>query len=124
LLAVFLATLATLLVPVPFSLQATDYGNILLGSHKAQPVTWGGVSLWSSCISHIFTMSHWSSGPTVCFPPQGAAVCTPGVQPLLWNWDCLLALSRYSRTYTSCKKSFGESNRYRVTNSWLYRQNN
>jgi hypothetical protein len=34
LLAVFAATLATLLVPVPFSLQATDYGNIPLGSHK------------------------------------------------------------------------------------------
>ncbi len=30
--------------------------------------------LWSSCISHTFTMSHWSGGLTVCFPSQG---CNP-----------------------------------------------
>ncbi len=30
--------------------------------------------LWSSCISHTFTMFHWSSELTVCFPPQGAAI--------------------------------------------------
>jgi hypothetical protein len=47
----------------------------------------GGGALWSSCISHIFTMSHWSSGLTICFPPQGAAFRTLGVQPTLWNWD-------------------------------------
>jgi hypothetical protein len=35
-------TLATLLVPVLFSLQATDYGNIPLGSRKAHTCYWGG----------------------------------------------------------------------------------
>ncbi len=34
--------------------------------------------LWSCCISHTFTMSHWSSGLTVCFPSQGSAVCARG----------------------------------------------
>ncbi len=35
--------------------------------------------LLSSCISHTFTMSHWSSGLTVCFLSQGAVVCcAPG----------------------------------------------
>ncbi len=42
-----------------------------------------------------FTMSHWSSRLTVCFPPQGAAVRARGVQPTLWNWDYLLAPSHY-----------------------------
>jgi hypothetical protein len=41
-------------------------------------------------------MSHWSSGLTVCFSPQGAAVRARGVQPTLWNWDYLLAPSRYT----------------------------
>ncbi len=51
--------------------------------------------MWSFCISHTFTMSHWSSGLTICFPPQGAALCAPEVQLILWNWDYLLAPSRY-----------------------------
>jgi hypothetical protein len=41
LLAVFAATLATLPVPVLFSLQATDYGDIPLGSCKAHTHYWG-----------------------------------------------------------------------------------
>jgi hypothetical protein len=52
--------------------------------------------MWSSCISHDFTMSHWSSGLTICFPPQGAAVRALGLQPTFWNWDYLFAQSRYS----------------------------
>jgi hypothetical protein len=36
------AALAALLVPVPFSLQATDYGNILPGSCKARTHDWEG----------------------------------------------------------------------------------
>jgi hypothetical protein len=40
LLTVFAATLATLFVPVPFSLQATDYGDTLLGSRKAHTHYW------------------------------------------------------------------------------------
>jgi hypothetical protein len=84
LLAASTATLATLLVLVPFSLETTDYGDIPLGSHKAH-TRYGGGGLWSSCISHTFTMSHWSSGLTVCFLPQGAAIRALGVQPRLWN---------------------------------------
>ncbi len=42
LLAVFMATLATLLVPILFSLQAIDSGDILLGSGKAHTHYWGG----------------------------------------------------------------------------------
>jgi hypothetical protein len=79
------------LVPVPFSLQATDYGDIPLGSRKANTHYWGGGALWSSCISHTFTMSHWSSGLTICFLPQGAVVHAPGVQPTPMN--CLLGSS-------------------------------
>jgi hypothetical protein len=75
-------------------MHATDYGNILLGSRQAHTHYWGG-ALWSSSISHTFTMSHGSSGLTVCFPPQGAAVRALGVQPTLWNWDYLLMLSHY-----------------------------
>jgi hypothetical protein len=41
----------------------------------------------SSCLSSVLT--------AVCFPPQGAAIRAPGVQPTLWNWDYLLALYRY-----------------------------
>jgi hypothetical protein len=52
--------------------------------------------LWSSCISHTLTMSHWSSRVTVCSPPQGAAIRALGVQPTLWNWDYVLVLSHYS----------------------------
>jgi hypothetical protein len=42
----------------------------------------------------ILTMSHWSSGLPVCFPPQGSQV------PIPWGDLCetgilLLALSRY-----------------------------
>jgi hypothetical protein len=33
---------------------------------------------------------------TICFLLWGAAVCAPGAQPTLWNWDCLLAPSHYS----------------------------
>ncbi len=33
--------------------------------------------MWSSYISHTFNMSHWSSGLTICFPPQGAMVRAP-----------------------------------------------
>ncbi len=67
LLTVFAATISTLLVPVPFSLQATDYGDIPLGSCKAHICYWGGGGMWSSCISNTFTMSHWFRGLTVCF---------------------------------------------------------
>ncbi len=94
LLTVFMVILAILLVTLPFSLQATDCGDILLGSRKAN--LRGVIALWSSYISHTFTMSHWSSGLTVCFLPQGAAVNAQGVQPTLWNWDYLLAPSRYT----------------------------
>ncbi len=52
--------------------------------------------MWSSCISQTFTMSHWSSGLNVCFPPQGAVVCALGVQLTQWNWDYLIAPSSYS----------------------------
>ncbi len=44
---------------------------------------------------HSNTMSYWSSGIITCFPPKGAAVHAPGVQPALWNLDYLLAPSRY-----------------------------
>jgi hypothetical protein len=46
--------------------------------------------------SHVFlTMSHWSSGLPVCFPPQGTQVQLP------WGDLCetgilLLAMSRYA----------------------------
>jgi hypothetical protein len=48
----FTATLATLLVPVPFSTQATDYGDIPLRSRKAHTRYWRGEGggLWNSCI--------------------------------------------------------------------------
>ncbi len=49
--------------------------------------------LFTSCISHTFAMSHWSSGLTVYFLPQGAADHALEMQPTLWNWDYLLALS-------------------------------
>ncbi len=86
-----------LLAPVPFSLQAKDKCDTPLGSLKAHTCYGGGGGgLWSSCISHNFTISHWSSGLTVCFPTQRAAFWAGGVQPTLWNWDYLLAPSRCS----------------------------
>ncbi len=73
--------------------------TLATGCVRPIPITGGGGgALWSSCISHTFTMSHWFSGLTVSSPPQGAAVCTLGVQPTLWNWDYLLALSCYIPT--------------------------
>jgi hypothetical protein len=56
-----------------------------------------GGSPVESLQSHmILTMSHWSSGLPVCFPPQGTQVQIP------WGDLCetgilLLALSRYTR---------------------------
>jgi hypothetical protein len=41
-------------------------------------------------------MSHWSHGLTVCFPQQGAVLHTLEVQPIHWNLNNLLVLSRYS----------------------------
>jgi hypothetical protein len=58
------------------------------------------MNLWSSCISLIFTMSHWSSRITVCFSPQGAAVRAPGVQPTLWELGLpisVFSLATYAR---------------------------
>jgi hypothetical protein len=72
-------TLATLLVPVPFSLQATEYGEIPLGSRKASThYCWGG----GPCLSHTNTQSHWSSGSTICFQPRGAAASPSFANPL------------------------------------------
>jgi hypothetical protein len=34
-------------------------------------------------------------GLTVCFLQQGAVLRTLGVQPIHWNWNNLLVLSRY-----------------------------
>jgi hypothetical protein len=45
--------------------------------------------------SHTITLCQWSSGSNVCFLPRGAMVRTPGVHPNFWNWDFLLAMSRY-----------------------------
>ncbi len=45
-------------------------------------------------------MSHWSSGLTICFLPQGAAVRTPGLQPIQGNSDYLLAPTHYCVTQT------------------------
>ncbi len=70
--------------------------NREINTYSALPFFTVIAPLWSSCISHTFTMSHWSSGQTIYFPPQGAAICTPGVQPTLWNWDYLLVPCRYS----------------------------
>ncbi len=53
------------------------------------------IPMCSSCISHITTQSHWSSGSTICFPLRGAAVRALGVHPHFWNWHLLLAMSRY-----------------------------
>jgi hypothetical protein len=36
---------------------------------------------------HTVTQSHWSNWSTVCFPPQGAADRSPGVQLHFWNWN-------------------------------------
>jgi hypothetical protein len=69
----FTATLATLLVPAPFSLQATDYGDILPGSHWPIPVTREGGALWNSCISYTFTMSHWSNKTNRLLPATGGS---------------------------------------------------
>jgi hypothetical protein len=49
---------------------------ILASSWEHFPVVvWAAPSF---VLSH--TMSHWSSGSTICFLPQGAAVHAPGVQ--------------------------------------------
>jgi hypothetical protein len=90
------AGLTSLLVPVPFSLQATDYGDIPLESCRAYTHYEGrGGALWSPCISHTTTQSHWSSGSTICFPLGWAAIRILGMHPHLWNWDLLLTISRY-----------------------------
>jgi hypothetical protein len=76
LLAVFAATLATLLVPILFSLQAIDYGDIPLGSRKAHTRYWGGGGV---CGAPAFLpLPPCLTGPTVCFPPQGAVLRVPG----------------------------------------------
>ncbi len=48
--------------------------------------------------SHTTTQSHWSSGSTICFPPNGAAVCDfafQGCTHTSGTGILLLALSRY-----------------------------
>jgi hypothetical protein len=56
---VFAVTLATLLVPVLFLLQATDYDDIPLGTCKAHTRYWGG----GGCGAPAFlTLSPWLAG--------------------------------------------------------------
>ncbi len=42
-----------------------------------------GNRLWSSCISHTFTMSHWSIGLTVSFPHRGQQFAPRGAAHIL-----------------------------------------
>ncbi len=75
-----------------------------LGTCKAQglyPVTRGGpVELQQSQTN---TLSHWSSGSTICFSPRRVAVCVPRTHPHLhWNWGFLLAMSLTWFDHWSC----------------------
>ncbi len=60
------------------------------------PLQGGGGSPVEPLISHTTTQSHWSSGWTVCFPPLGAVVCTPGCTHTSGTGILLLAMSHYS----------------------------
>ncbi len=77
LLMVFTATLATLLVPVPFSLQATDYVDIPLGSHKAYTRYWEGspVELLHFSPFHHFSLVQWTNH---LLPATGGSDSRPG----------------------------------------------
>ncbi len=120
LLMILVVTLATLLVSVPFSLQATDYCDIPLGSLKAQTCYWEGGGE---------PLSHWSNGLTVCFTP-----CILGVQPTLWNWDYLLAPSCYKlvlkihkhvfKKFVKCIKNTYVLKlcKYRIKNMWIWKK--
>ncbi len=67
LLAVFAATLATLLVPILFSLQATDSVDIPLGSRKGHTHYWGrGSSVKVLHFSHFHHVYNISVLPEVC----------------------------------------------------------
>ncbi len=103
LLAIFVATLDTLLVPVVFLWQATDYGDILLGSCKAHTYYLGGggspVELLHFAHYHHVSLVQWTNR---LLPPQGAVVCAQGVHPALWNWDYLLA-------HLAIKEAIGET---------------
>ncbi len=46
--------------------------------------------------SHTTTQFHWSSESTICSLPRGPAIRVPGKHLHIWNWDLLLAMSRYS----------------------------
>jgi hypothetical protein len=76
---------------------------MLLGSRKAH--TRYGMGPCGAPAFLTLTMSYWSSGLTVCFPPQGASVCTLGVQPTLWNRDYLFAPSGYTLSVFNSSKS-------------------
>ncbi len=89
---VFAATLATFLVPVPFPLQATDYGDILLGSCKAHnPLLGGKKPCGAPAFRHV-SLVQWTNR---LLTATGAVVRTLGVQTTLGNWDYLLELSHY-----------------------------
>jgi hypothetical protein len=63
--------------------------------HNRRSWLLGGSPVESLQFHSILTMSHWSSGLTLCFPSQGTWVQIPwGV--LMWNWVLLLGLSHYS----------------------------
>jgi hypothetical protein len=51
--------------------------------------------MWSSHISHTFTISHWSSGLTVWFLSQGQRFMPWGCNPHFGTGILLLALSCY-----------------------------
>ncbi len=53
----------------------------------------------------ILTMSHWSSGLPVCFPPHGSQVQIPWGD-LYETGILLLVLSRYNRFYLCIKSLF------------------
>ncbi len=54
------AALATLLVPIPFSLEATYLCDILLGSREVKSLYWGGGGPVELLYSHTTTQSHLS----------------------------------------------------------------
>ncbi len=65
----------------------------LQSAHISQPLLMAVQILQSHM---ILTMSHWSSGLPVCFPPQGLQVQIPwGVLTVCETGILLLALSRY-----------------------------
>jgi hypothetical protein len=94
LLAVFAATLATLLVPVPFTLQASDYGDIPLGSCKAHTRYWGGggpVELLH--FSHYISLVQWTKR---LLPTTGGSGSRPGGATALLERGSPVSVSRYT----------------------------